>query len=162
MGGLLTASALTARDFAPFGEVVEIPGDGGRSANACTARRFDHLAQLDLTGSGGVPTVSIFRARPTPLPLRARRLERHPLSSQLFMPLSAGPFLVVVAQELRAESLRAFVTDGRQGVNYRRGVWHHPLLALDGEGDFLMVGRHGPGRDCEVEDLPEEVIVSLA
>jgi ureidoglycolate lyase len=41
--------------------------------------------------------------------------------------------------------LRAFVTDGRQGVNYARGVWHHPVIALGRETDFVVVDRGGPG-----------------
>ncbi len=35
--------------------------------------------------------------------------------------------------------MRAFVSDGWQGVNYAKGVWHHPLLALDEVSDFVVV-----------------------
>jgi ureidoglycolate lyase len=34
-------------------------------------------------------------------------------------------------------------------VNYRPGVWHHPLLALDQVSDFLVLHRGGPTEDCE-------------
>jgi ureidoglycolate lyase len=47
-------------------------------------------------------------------------------------------------------SYRAFTATGRQGVNYARDVWHHPLLVL-GDGErFLVVDRIG-------EDNLEEV-----
>ena len=36
-----------------------------------------------------------------------------------------------------------------------RGIWHHPLLALDADGDFLVIDRAGPGAvtDCEEHSL---------
>ena len=48
-------------------------------------------------------------------------------------------------------SLRCFVCANGQGVNYARGTWHHPLLAIGAESDFLVVDRAGaPGEvDCE-------------
>ena len=63
--------------------------------------------------------------------------------------------LVVVAPPGPAPSpadLSAFVTDGRQGVNYGRGVWHHPLLALDRITDFLVVDRGGDGHNLDEID----------
>ena len=59
-----------------------------------------------------------------------------------------APFLIVVAPAgpaPRAADLRAFVTDGRQGVNYAKGVWHHPVIAWRRPTDFLVVDRGGPG-----------------
>jgi ureidoglycolate lyase len=79
-------------------------------------------------------------------------LERHPLGSQLFMPLSADPFVVVVAPPAAVpdrEAVRAFLTNGRQGVNYRRGAWHHPLIALAAGREFLVIDRGGPGENCD-------------
>ena len=86
---------------------------------------------------------------PYELPLAIAMLERHPLSSQLFMPLSAAPFLVVVAppgEHVDRANVRAFVTNGAQGVNYRRGTWHHPVIALENPSEFLVVDRVGPVR----------------
>ena len=37
-------------------------------------------------------------------------------------------------------------------INFRRGVWHHPLLALT-PGDFLVADRLGPGENCEAVDI---------
>ena len=69
------------------------------------------------------------------------------------MPLDpATRFLVVVAEAADAQP-RAFLARGGQGVNYRRGTWHHPLIALDRQGDFLVIDREGPSPDCEEVDL---------
>jgi ureidoglycolate lyase len=34
-------------------------------------------------------------------------------------------------------------------VNFRRGTWHHPLLALDAVSDFVVVDRAGSGHNCD-------------
>jgi ureidoglycolate lyase len=48
-------------------------------------------------------------------------------------------------------------------VNYHRGVWHHPLIALDGVSDFLVIDRGGPGSNCDEHLFSEtgEVMLSL-
>lgn len=147
----LVAESLTAGAFAAFGDVVEARGDSGL-INSGTTRQFGDLAGIDVVAEGGCPCVSIYRATPYPLPLPIHMLERHPLGSQLFMPLSGERFLVVVAPAATAPeraAVCAFVTNGRQGVNFRRGIWHHPLIALGGAGEFLVIDRAGPGSNCD-------------
>src|SRR6202167_1695385 len=126
---LLHASALSADAFKPFGEVIEIEGRSSRWINDDTCRRFDGLAYIDVAERGGRPVLSVFEATPRSLPVQIRALERHPLSSQAFYPLEVRPFLVVVAEAgptASAGHVQAFVSSGRQGVNYRRNTWHHP------------------------------------
>ncbi|HEU0224695.1 MAG TPA: ureidoglycolate lyase, partial [Steroidobacteraceae bacterium] len=106
---------------------------------------------------GGTARVSLYRAEPRRWPLAIAMLERHPLGSQLVMPLSGEPFLVVVAPPGEVpdrQAVRAFLTNGRQGVNYRRGTWHHPLIAL-AAGDFLVLDRAGPGPNCDEFHFPD-------
>jgi ureidoglycolate lyase len=162
---LVNASALSAEAFAPFGEVIEIEGRASRWINDNTCRRFDELAFIDVAERGGRPVLSVFEAKPRSLPLPIRMLERHPLSSQAFYPLEARPFLVIVAEDGRSgstEHLRAFVTSGRQGVNYRRNTWHHPLIALGEISRFLVVDRGGSGENCEKLALDAMVLVTTA
>lgn len=150
MTGALAIEPLSAAAFALFGEVVEA-GSRGELVNEGTARQFADLATVDVASEGGAPRISIYRAAARPWPLAIAMLERHLLGSQLFMPLSRDPFVVVVAPPAAVperSGIRAFVTDGRQGVNYRRGTWHHPLIAVTA-GEFLVLDRAGPGADCE-------------
>jgi ureidoglycolate lyase len=150
-GRKLAVEPLTRTAFAPFGDVIESEGRAHYPINAGTAERYHDLATVDVAASGGRPLISLCRAHPVGLPLTLRLMERHPLSSQAFIPLSGTPFLVVVAPagELRLESLRAFRSNGRQGVNYHPGTWHHPLIALERVSDFLIVDRSGEGENCD-------------
>jgi len=143
---------LTRENFAPFGDVIQVDGSPHYTINSGYAERYHDLATVDVLERGGRALISIFRATPRSLPVRIEIMERHPLSSQAFVPLSGIPFLVVVAppgDEPAPASLRAFITNGRQGINYRRGVWHHALLALESPCDFLVIDRAGPGPDCD-------------
>lgn len=143
---------LTRDAFARFGEVIEIKGSRHYTINNGYAERYHDLAKVDVGEQGGQPLVSIFSAKPRSFPLRIHMMERHPLSSQAFVPLAAMPFLVVVAPPRecpRPEDLHAFVTDGHQGVNYSRGTWHYPLIALERPGNFLVIDRGGPSDDCD-------------
>jgi ureidoglycolate lyase len=158
----LQATALSAVAFAEFGDVIETEGRESRWINEGTCRRFDGVAHVDVLEAGGLPLVSVFEAQARELPLRIRTLERHPLSSQAFMPLQTDPFLIVVAQDGTVpigERIRAFVSSGRQGVNFRRNTWHHALIALGQPSRFLVVDRGGPEQNCEEVAVDTDVVV---
>jgi ureidoglycolate lyase len=147
----LRPEPLTRAGFAAFGDVIEA-GSAFDVINSGTTQQFNKLTDVDVSTDGGRTQVSVYRVVPYELPLTIKMLERHPLSSQLFMPLNAAPFLVVVAppgERVERASVRAFVTNGAQGVNYRRGTWHHPVIALRNPSEFLVVDRVGPGANCD-------------
>lgn len=123
--------------------------------NAGTTERYHDLAHVDVAAEGGRTLINIFRAQARALPFEVRMLERHPLGSQAFVPLSSQPYLVVVAPagELDPDAVRAFSVEDGRGVNFARGVWHHPLLALAG-CDFLVVDRGGAGHNLDERELP--------
>lgn len=147
------AQPLTAEAFAPFGEVLDTSGHVPIPINQGMTERYHALARVDAGGEDGHVLINIFQALPYPAPPLLREMERHPLGSQAFMPLQEKSFLVVVApagDTVRAQDLRIFVTNGRQGVNYRRGVWHHSLITLGEPSRFLVVDRGGTGHNCDM------------
>lgn len=162
-GRHLAIAPLSSEAFAPFGEVIEREGRVHHPINAGTAKRYDDLAGVDVAESGGQPQISLCRAEPATLPLRLRLMERHPLSSQAFIPLSVTPFLIVAApaggEKPDLGALRAFRSNGHQGINYRRGTWHHPLIALERISDFLIVDRRGAGPNCDEIPILEQGIL---
>lgn len=159
----LATQTLTREAFAPFGDVIEA-GDGARHfpINGGNTERYHDLATID-PGPGGRVIVSIFRGLPRSLPFRVEMMERHPLASQAFFPLSGRPYLVVVAPAGEiplAADIRVFLARGDQGVNYAPGVWHHPLLALGASSDFVVIDRSGPGENCDEVELQESCVIS--
>jgi ureidoglycolate lyase len=161
---VLTVEPLSADAFRPFGDVIEA-SEAARhySINDGYAERYHDLARIDVAVSGGRAIVNIFRAEPRRLPFRLVLLERHPLGSQAFMPLAALPYFVVVAEGGNApdlQSVRCFRALPGQGVNYARGTWHHPLIALQASCDFLVIDRAGASDDdnCDVHTVPDESI----
>ncbi len=157
----LDAEPLTRAAFAPFGDVIGAGEEPGRIINDGRAVRFDDLAKVEVAADGGRPTIALFRTEPATLPVSVDALERHPLGSQAFVPLGGARFLVVVAPGATpiAREIRAFVTNGRQGINFHRGIWHHPLLALDRESEFVVIDRFGPGENLEWFELGDERLV---
>lgn len=154
----LEIQPLRPEAFAPFGEVIALEGARHYPINAGTTERFHALAGVDASEADGQPVISLFRGQPRPLPLPITIMERHPLGSQAFVPLTHAledEYLVVVAPpgDFEAERMQAFLARGFQGVSYARGIWHHPLIALHKVSDFLIVDRVGPGNNCDEIDL---------
>jgi len=152
----ISLEPLTKTGFAPYGDVVEIDGAPRIDINQGFAARFNDLAGIDVAAAGGAVNVSIFTARVRPSPIAIRLMERHPLGSQCFFPLQERPWLVLVCTDPKdPSSFRAFAASGRQGVNYARNVWHHPLLVRDDDSRFLVVDRKGAGNNLEEYWLEE-------
>lgn len=158
----LTPKPLTKERFACYGDVIETDSDRKAGMNASRFERFDDLANVDIRDDGRV-AVSIARCRvATELPYRITMVERHPLGSQAFVPLSKSRMIVVVAppeESVDATDLRAFVTNGRQGINYRCGTWHMPLIAFEAGQEFLVIDRASGEPNCDEHDLEEVVML---
>ncbi len=149
--------ALTKAGFAPFGEVIEMEGAQHYPINQGFAERFNDLAFVDAEAVN----VSIVVAKPRLRPIAITLMERHPLGSQIFYPLQDRLWLVVVCGDPKDRaSFRAFSATGRQGINYARNTWHHPLLVLEAESRFLVVDRKGPGANLE-EAATDEIRLDL-
>ena len=162
---VLAVRPLTRAGFERFGDVIETEDSASIAINDGSAMRFNDLAQVDVSMQSGRAALSVFRGQPARFPLRLSAVERHPLGSQSFVPMGVIAFLIVVATDGaddRPGEPFAFLSNGRQGVNYRRGVWHHPLLSLASVSDFLVVDRAGPGENCDVAGLAGDYVIESA
>lgn len=149
---------LTAEEFAPFGNVIEIGKDAQSfGINAGTTERFHDLANVTISGDNARPIISMARAQPFSLPLKLDMLERHPDGSQAFIPVTPTRFIVVVAPDENGTpgTPRAFMTSPGQGVNYTQNSWHGVLTALDVVTDFIIVDRAGDGDNLQVFEIAE-------
>lgn len=158
MADALTIRPLTSSGFAPFGDVVEFEGRDSFPINKGMADRYHALADVELGGEQARAIISLVDSRKFDMPRKVDHLEHHPLGSQAFLPLDANPFIVVVApaaSEPDLDKLAVFVTNGRQGINYRLGTWHHVLLTPYAATRFICVDRTGPGDNCIDFFIPE-------
>ena len=154
---------LSSEVFAPYGDVIEVASAAEHfSINDGYTERYHDLASVDVSKEQGRPLISIFRATPLPLPHKVRVMERHPLSSQAFIPLSQQPYLVVVAVpgDFDPNTIKVFLAQANQGVNYAAGTWHHYCFALHQESDFLVVDRGGKGENCDIVELDGSQVIT--
>ncbi|KAI0202047.1 ureidoglycolate hydrolase [Astrocystis sublimbata] len=200
-----TSPAAIARGALPCGAI---------SANQGTAIQYKALASLrDLYGSApsgkaGTPRMTMFvcgartlvsreggegeggsesrnaRENTSDGGVQIRVLERHPFTSQTFIPLTADRtkrYLVVVAPTLDATGqdededlpapardaglpgrglpdptrLAAFVATGEQAVTYGPGTWHAPMIALGPPESTIDFVVVQFANDVPVEDCQE-------
>ncbi|MEY8099256.1 ureidoglycolate lyase [Falsihalocynthiibacter sp. S25ZX9] len=146
---IIKVQPLTAEAFAPYGDILDASGAPDKLINQGRCGRYHDKAQLDF--SDGKAGISIFKGEKETLPLALKMLERHPEGSQAFVPMSADPFLVVVARDAGGvpKDPRAFLTQAGEAINLHRGTWHGVLTPLSEPGLFAVVDRIGEGANLE-------------
>ena len=142
----IIAEPLSSERFAPFGEIVQSPKQSGR----------DYFNNgLDNARPHANADLSIAKINPLEnLPLIVHTMERHPHSSQTFIPIRAGRYLVIVAPDgdndrPDLEQVRVFVSDSSVGITYRRGVWHHGMTVLDTPAEMAILMWCDNGQEDE-------------
>jgi ureidoglycolate lyase len=133
----LAAQPIEAAAFEPYGQVLSDPGPDNRR---------NYAAQLSNGRPGIEINLGVTRAMPPEaLPIEVTKMERHPLSSQAFLPLDCERYLVIVAKPQGTDgppdlaTLRAFIVPGQMGINYNAGTWHFPLTSLDRPATFALL-----------------------
>jgi ureidoglycolate lyase len=146
----LITEPLTAEAFAPFGEVLQAPAVPGRAyIDTALSNRRPHAQ----------PSLSFSTREPTALPLHSTTMERHLQSSQSFIPMEAGRWLVLVAPHGAdggpdMAHARAFLAQPDQGVTYGADVWHHPSTVFDRTARFaIFMWKDGTSADDEFRDV---------
>jgi ureidoglycolate hydrolase len=177
---MIGAQPLEQSTYASYGDVISVRSDvEPSSANMGTAQRYNFLSQVvNLRGDHAQLNLSVYRCNPLietrgsggGAQFGVKLLERHAHSTQVFVPMGgvaggAVRYLVVVALGRAGEregeegvpdlsTLRAFIARGDQGITYKPGVWHHPLIAIDAITDFACwVYEDGTDEDCDVANL---------
>jgi ureidoglycolate lyase len=157
---MIKTQPLTSAAFAPYGEVLECSGES-ITINQGNCQRFHDLAGLDM--DGGQVGISLFQAKLRSLPYDLDLMERHPLGSQAFIPMSEDGFLILVADDDDGVpvNIQAFVSAPNQGINLHKNVWHGVLTPLSGSGMFVVVDRIGEGVNLEEFSLADAVSVEI-
>ena len=150
---------LTAKAFAPYGDVLEITGTPDKIINQGMFGRYHDLATLDF--ADGQAGISLFNAKPRTFPHIVDMVERHPLGSQAFIPLNPCRFLVVVAEDQDGipVNLMAFITAPGQLVNLHRNTWHGVLCPINAPGQFAVIDRIGDEANLEEHWFDDPMVV---
>jgi len=148
---------LTVARFATFGTIIEQDG-------SAPLQRFDMVHEHG--GAARTPGFALTTIETAVmLPLQIHQVEKHPHSAQTFLPLVGGTSLVFVCEsdpkgDPRLGTGRAFRATGRQGVCYRRGVWHHRLSPLEAPSQYGVIMTHAAeDEDTVIYELPEPVLI---
>jgi len=142
---VLIPEQLTAERFKRYGNVIDTANTESFSINSGNCLRYNDLAGIDIDSSG-VAGISLFDAKPYTSPYQLKHVERHPLGTQAFIPMTQQQFLIIVADDANgvAGQPKVFVTNGEQGVNYRRNIWHGVLTPAVSQSLFAVVDYIGP------------------
>lgn len=146
----LKPELLSAGNFAGYGNIIDTTATNPISINSGNCLRYSDLATLDIDNSGNAG-ISVFDAKPYASPVQINYLERHPLGSQAFIPMTTDPYLVIVADDLNgaAQQPKVFITNGKQGVNYHRNTWHGVLTPIHKDCLFTVVDYIGDADNLE-------------
>lgn len=146
---VITPEPLTQAAFAPFGDVLDCSGHPDVMINQGMCGRYHDRATLDF--GDGHAAISLFNATPRAFPYVLDMMERHPLGSQAFIPMTQHPFLVIVAEDADGAPSQphTFLTQAGQGVNYHRNIWHGVLTPLHAPGLFAVIDRVGDGQNLQ-------------
>jgi ureidoglycolate lyase len=164
----IQAPLLTREAFTEFGDVVLAARQDITPVmvNFGTAARRNHVGALQNLRPAAHPNLAGFQCAPwSRFPVIVESMEKHPHSSQLFVPMKVEKYLVVVASGDAApevSGLLAFVALPGQSVIYAPNVWHMPLIVFGSTAEFMMfVWEDDTREDCVVAKLSEPVEVEV-
>ena len=145
----IVAETVTQDKFSAFGDLLIAEGSPDKIINQGKCGRWHDLAQLDF--SDGRAGISLFLAEKRRFPYQLDLLERHPLGSQSFIPMTANPFLAIVASDEgdRPSFPKAFLIPPHHAVSFHRNIWHGVLTPLHSPGLFAVIDRIGSGDNLE-------------
>ena len=152
---------LTRSNFATYGDLISSDNIDPININAGYAKRYDNLVNIDTLKDEGKTIVSIFSAIKRTFPMTIDMMEKHPLSSQAFIPMKETTFLSFVAppgESPEINKIQSFIIPPKTGINYKPGIWHFPLISTE-DTNFLVIDRKGAGENLIIHKFDKEKIV---
>ena len=151
---------VSKKNFKTFGQIIDTSKKKYFKINNGFAKRYDNLGKIDTSMKKGSTIVSIFSARKRSFPMKIDMMEKHPLGSQAFVPMSETNFLVFVAPKGKKPNIKkieSFIVPKQNGINYKPGIWHFPLISTKNM-NFLVIDRKGIGNNLVIYKFKNEKI----
>ena len=158
---IIKPKPITKENFKKFGDMITTADIKPIEINNGYAKRYDGIAHLRTKKNNGESTISIFSALKRSFPMRVDMMEKHPLGSQAFVPMEDSSFLVFVApkgEKPNIEKIKSFIVPKQNGVNYKPGIWHFPLISTKNM-NFLVIDRKGVGNNLVIHKFKKEKIL---
>ena len=151
---------ITRKNFSAYGDLISSDNIKPVNINAGYAKRFDNLANINTSRDEGKTIVSIFSAIKRTFPMKIDMMEKHPLSSQAFIPMKETTFIAFVApsgEKPDINKIESFTVPPGKGINYKPDIWHFPLIATE-KMNFLVVDRKGVGNNLIIYNFKQEKV----
>ena len=152
---------ISRSNFSSYGDLISTDNISPININEGYAKRFDNLANLDTSKDSGKTIVSIFSALKRTFPMKIHMMEKHPLSTQAFIPMKETTFLAFVApsgESPEIDKIQSFIIPPKMGINYKPGIWHFPLISTENI-NFLVIDRKGSGDNLIIHKFEKEKII---
>ena len=152
---------ISRSNFSSYGDLISADDINPMNINEGYAKRFDNLANLDTSKDSGKTIVSIFSALKRTFPMKIHMMEKHPLSTQAFIPMKETTFLAFVApsgESPEIDKIQSFIIPPKMGINYKPGIWHFPLISTENI-NFLVIDRKGSGDNLIIHKFEKEKII---
>ena len=152
---------ITRKNFSAYGDLISSDDIKAININTGYAKRFDNLANINTSMDKGKTIVSIFSALKRTFPMKIEMMEKHPLSSQAFIPMNETTFLSFVAPQgelPEIDKIESFIIPPKTGINYKPGIWHFPLISTENTS-FLVIDRKGNGKNLIIHKFKKENII---
>ena len=157
---IIKPKKITRKNFKKFGDLISTKKVKPININNGYAKRFDNLCRINTSLKKGNTIMSIFSAKKRKFPMNIKMMEKHPLGSQAFIPMSETTFLVFVAPKSKKpniKKIKSFIVPKQTGINYRPGIWHFPLISTKNI-NFLVIDRKGKGNNLVIHNFKNEKI----
>ena len=153
----LDIKKITKDNFALYGDVITIKDKSSEVINNNTTQSFFDLANIEILGEDNNARLNIFNAKKRIFPLNIDMLEMHPLSSQVFLPMSATDFITLVTPKdikPNLNKLECFKISNGDGINFKPGVWHFPLISIQ-DAKFITIDKKDAEKNIKIYHFTE-------
>ena len=153
----LNIKVISKDNFSLYGDLITIKNKDSKDINNSTTQSFFDLANIEILGSDHKVRLNIFNAKKRIFPLKIDMLEMHPLSSQVFLPMSNTDFIVLVAPvDVKPDfnKVECFKVSNGDGVNFNSRVWHFPLISIQ-DARFITVDKKDAKKNIEIYKFNE-------
>lgn len=153
----LNFKEITKDNFSLFGDFITTRNKISENINKNTTQSFFDLANIEILGENNDVRLNIFNTKKRIFPLNIDMLEMHPLSSQVFLPMSKTDFIVLVAPiDIKPDlnKIECFKITNGDGVNFKSGVWHFPLISTK-DTQFITIDKKDAKKNIEIYRFTE-------